>query len=152
MWEGGYLTPQITAPHQANVAHAYYGILNLRRAQPMAADVDDIVHPPRDLVMASLGSVSSVSSEVVACNPIGNSEPAPPNQDPAELASFLRSHNGAVSQPCSTEGSSEALHSASLLPAGPPCRRHCLVVPCGCVLGKGQIALTQLNAIETANA
>lgn len=71
----------MTAPSRANGACAHDGILDLRRAQPVAADVDDVVHPPRDLVMASLGSAGSVSREVVACNPVGNSEPAPPNQD-----------------------------------------------------------------------
>lgn len=74
MWEGEHLTPQITAPSRANVACAHDGILDLRRAQPVATDVDDVVHPPRDLVMASLGPVSSVSREVVACNPVGNSD------------------------------------------------------------------------------
>lgn len=70
---------------------AHHGVLNLRRPQPVAADVDDIVHPPRDLVVAVLSSVSPVSCEVVACTTVGDSAPAP-NWDPAGLPPFREGH------------------------------------------------------------
>lgn len=114
-----HLTLQMTAPRRANVAWAHNGILDLRSAQPVATDVDDVVHPPCDLVMASLGSVSSVSSEVVACTPGRNSEPAPPNQDPAELSSHPSFAD--TRGPCPSRAlQKEALEPCTLpaLPAG----------------------------------
>ena len=62
---------QPVAVQDTEAGWAHHGVLNLRRPQPVAADVDDIVHPPRDLVVAVLGSVSPVSCEVVACTTEG---------------------------------------------------------------------------------
>lgn len=49
------------------LACAHHRILDLCSAQPVAADVDDVIYPPCDLVIAALGSVSTISSKVVAC-------------------------------------------------------------------------------------
>lgn len=46
---------------------AHHCILDLCGPQPVATDVDDVIHPPCDLVVAVLCPVCPITSEVVAC-------------------------------------------------------------------------------------
>ena len=82
MWEVEHVTANYSPQFETSMACAHHCILNLCSPQSVATDVDDIVHPPRDLVRASLSSVSSISSEVVACTTVkefraSTSEPGP---------------------------------------------------------------------------
>lgn len=45
----------------------HHCILDFCGPQSVATYIDDVVHPPRDLVIAALSSVSPISREVVAC-------------------------------------------------------------------------------------
>lgn len=82
---------QPVAAQGTEAGRAHHGVLNLRRPQPVATGVDDVVHPPRDLVVAVPSSVSPVSCEVVAYTTVGDSAPAP-NWGPAGLPSFCEGH------------------------------------------------------------
>ena len=42
----------------------YHGILDLRRSQPLATDVDDVIHPSRDPVVSVTVTKSTITSEV----------------------------------------------------------------------------------------
>lgn len=82
MWKVEHLTASYSPQSEINMACAHHCILDLCSPQPVATDVHDIVHPPRDLVVPSLSSVSSISSEVVACTTMkefraSTSEPGP---------------------------------------------------------------------------
>lgn len=46
---------------------SYHGIFDLGRADPVPADVDDVVEAPRDLVVALLGAPGAVPGEEVTC-------------------------------------------------------------------------------------
>jgi hypothetical protein len=54
---------------------AYHCILNLCSPQAMTTDIDDIIHAPRDLVIATLCPVSSVSSEVITYTVVRHPRP-----------------------------------------------------------------------------
>lgn len=99
--------PQLEEAGSREGCLSHHRILDLRSPQPVAADVDDIVHTPRDLVIAALGPESAVSSEVVACMAVGGSAPVPLPQDPGDSCPCTRGTPGQRSD-LSTEGSCEA--------------------------------------------
>ena len=47
---------------------SYHGILYLCGAESVPADVDDIIHPACDLVVATFMAVSTVPTEIVPWN------------------------------------------------------------------------------------
>lgn len=45
----------------------YQHVFDLRRADPVAAHVDDIIEAPGDLVVTLLGAMGAVTREIVTC-------------------------------------------------------------------------------------